>query len=91
MNEIITATSALLVIDDAEPRHDAAAEADRYLGVDTDWTIIAAVPEHPQYTSGATGFAGPVLSGEEMDWLATAQLMAGDAESDWQPSLRAMP
>ena len=78
MNKISVAT-ALFVLDGAEPAHDAAAAADLLFASEIDWSILAVIAEHPQFTTGATGFAGPVLTPEQMESLATADLMAGDA------------
>ncbi len=78
MNKINVAT-ALFVLDGVEPAHDAAAAADLLFASEIDWSILAVIAEHPQFTTGATGFAGPVLTPEQMESLAMADLMAGDA------------
>ena len=78
MNKIKVAT-ALFVLDGVDPAHDASAAADLLFASEIDWSILAVIAEHPQFTTGATGFAGPVLTPEQMESLATADLMAGDA------------
>lgn len=78
MNKISVAT-ALFVLDGAEPAHDTAAAADLLFASEIEWSILAVIAEHPQFTTGATGFAGEVLTPQQMESLATADLMAGDA------------
>lgn len=78
MNKINVAT-ALFVLDGPNPAPDAAAAADLLFASEIDWSILAVIAEHPQFTTGATGFAGPVLTPQQMESLATADLMAGDA------------
>ena len=79
MNVISSATAALFVLDDVEPARDAAATADLLFASDVEWTVLAVIDEHPRYTTGAGGFAGPVLTPEEKESIATADQMAGDA------------
>lgn len=78
MNKINVAT-ALFVLDGVDSAHDAVAAADQLFASEIDWSILAVVAEHPQFTTGATGFAGPVLTPEQMESLAMADVMAGDA------------
>ena len=72
-------SNALFVIDGKSPAPGSAATAHRLLGPDVRWSIVAVVPDHPSVTSGATGFAAPVLSPDEMDSVAAQDLIAGDA------------
>ncbi|WP_395152623.1 universal stress protein [Ilumatobacter sp.] len=78
MNKINIAT-ALFVLDGPNPAPDSAAAADLLFASEIDWSILAIVAEHPQFTTGATGFAGPVLTPQEIESLAMTDLMAGDA------------
>ena len=78
MNKINVAT-ALFILDGPNPAPDAAAAADLLFASEIDWSVLAIIAEHPQFTTGATGFAGPVLTPQQMESLATADLMAGDA------------
>lgn len=78
MNKINVA-SALFVLDGVDSAHDAVAAAGLLFASEIDWSILAVIAEHPQFTTGATGFAGPVLTPEQMESLAMADLMAGEA------------
>ncbi len=78
-NRISTVETALFVLDGVDPSRAAAAAADSLFSSEVSWSILAVVAEHPQFTSGATGFASPVLSPQEMDSLAMADIAAGDA------------
>lgn len=69
----------MLVIDGTEPASDVARAAEALFANEFRWAVLAVVGEHPRLTTGATGFAGPVLTPEEMDELAAADRVAGDA------------
>lgn len=70
---------ALYVIDGERPEPDAASLADALVPGEVGWTVLVTIPDHPRDTTGATGFAGPVLTPDEMDERATAEVVAGDA------------
>lgn len=72
-------SDALFVLDGAHRSPDSARTACRVLGEDVRWSIVSVIADHPWLTTGATGFAAPVLSPEQMDVLATEDLIAGDA------------
>ncbi len=79
---MITSTAvsdALFVLDGARRSPESARNAARVLGDEVRWSIVSVVADHPRYTSGATGFAAPVLSASEMDARAAEDLIAGDA------------
>ena len=70
----------IAIVTDGSPDSDVATRvARRIVGPDPHWIVATIVPPHPKYTSGATGFAGPVLTPDEMDEQATADLVRGDA------------
>lgn len=71
MDTTTTTMSALFVLDGSTGAADVAAAASRLVGHDASWTVISMAPEHPAITSGATGFAGPVLTIEEMESQAS--------------------
>ena len=79
MERIPAPADALFVLDGANASRTGMATAQAVLGSDIRWTIVCVIPEHPRLTSGATGFAGPVLSPDDMDTMATAGVIAGDA------------
>ena len=79
MSRIKNVSTAIFVVDDIEGSRTGAASADLLFENEIAWTVLAVVAEHPRATSGATGFAGPVLSLEEMDERAASDLVAGDA------------
>ncbi len=72
-------SDALFVLDGARRSPDSARNASRVLGEEVRWSIVSVIADHPRFTSGATGFAAPVLSPSEMDARATEDLIAGDA------------
>ncbi|MEP1122328.1 MAG: hypothetical protein ABJH68_00375 [Ilumatobacter sp.] len=72
-------SDALFVLDGARRSPESARSATRVLGDDVRWSIVSVIAEHPRFTSGATGFASPILSESEMDARATEELIAGDA------------
>ncbi len=78
-NRISAAHTALFVLDGVHQARAAAAAADSLFASEIHWSILAVVAEHPQFTSGATGFASPILSPQEMESLAMADVAAGDA------------
>lgn len=61
------AITAMLVLDGSTPAPEIAQVASRLLPTDTNWTVVVVADPHPSLTTGATGFAAPVLSAEEMD------------------------
>ncbi len=69
----------MLVIDGAEPAPEVARAAEALFANELTWAVLAVVAEHPRLTTGETGFAGPVLTPQEMDELAMADRVAGDA------------
>lgn len=71
-------TRALYVVGDEPVPPDAASRAAALLPGDVEWTVLVAIPEHPRHTTGATGFAGPVLTPEEMEQQAAADRVTGD-------------
>jgi nucleotide-binding universal stress UspA family protein len=79
MNENSRSTAALFVIDGAEPAPDVARAAEALFANELTWAVLTVVAEHPRLTTGETGFAGPVLTPGEMDELAAADRVAGDA------------
>lgn len=79
MSTFTHVTAALFVLDGVAPAPEAARFADRLFDDDVAWTILAIAAEHPSLTSGATGFAGPVLSPDEMDEMARADRVEADA------------
>lgn len=78
MSTFTNVTAALFVLDGVVPAPEAAAGASRLFDDDVAWTVLAITAEHPALTSGATGFAGPVLSPEEMDEMARADRIEAD-------------
>lgn len=78
MSTFTNVTAALFVLDGVTPAPEAARVADRLFDADVTWTVLATAAEHPALTSGATGFAGPVLSPEEMDEMARADRVEAD-------------
>ncbi len=79
MNEKSRSTAALFVIDGAEPAPDVARAAEALFANELTWAVLTVVAEHPRLTTGETGFAGPVMTPGEMDELAAADRVAGDA------------
>lgn len=79
MGETTAVSEAVFVIEGATPSPDGASVALALLGADVGWSVVCVIAEHPRLTSGATGFAGPVLSPDDMESMATADMIAGDA------------
>lgn len=78
MSQITGISEAMFVVDGATPAPEAAAVANTILGPHVTWTIVVVMPEDPHLTSGATGFAAPVMSPDEMESQAAADLVTGD-------------
>lgn len=79
MSQISTVTTALFVLDGVNPARDAAASAELLFSSEIEWSVLAVVAERPRFASATTGFAAPVLSPQELESLARADMAAGDA------------
>jgi len=76
------AISAMFVLDASTPAPEIARTASRLLLTDTDWTVVVVAEPHPSLTSGATGFAAPVLSEDEMDAEFRTEQARADAAAE---------
>ena len=73
------ALSVTIVLDESSPAPELAQVASRLLPPDTDWTVVVTAEQHPALTTGATGFAAPVLSPEEMEARFQTEQVQADA------------
>lgn len=69
---------AVFVVEDSDPATGSAHAADVLFGSEISWTVLSVIAEHPRNTTGQTGFAGPVLTDEQMDRIASEARVEGD-------------
>ena len=69
----------MIVTDGSEASEPAIGRIPTIIPAARRWEVATVVDDAPDMQSGATGFASPVLSPDEVDEIAAAQRMEGDA------------